>query len=290
MTKLIRFDWAIKHLLRNKANFDILEGFLSALLNDNDIRVLSLLESEGNQPEADSKFNRVDLMIEDSRHRKIIVEIQNSRESDYLERLLFGASKVIVDNQKLGEDFRNISKVISISVLYFNLGMGDDYLYYGATDFLGVNTGTPLQVRGRVEFLDVDLTRRFRFEDKRIFPEYYLIQVERYHDEVQKAIDEWIYLIKHSEVQDSFHSRNIDRAREKLSELNMPPEEKARYERYLINTAIERDVVNTAKEEGEQLGVMKGKLETAKNLLQILPIEQISQITGLPVDEIRKLQ
>ena len=211
--------------------------------------------------------------------------------------------------------------MISISVLYFNLGMGDDYLYFGATDFTGVNTGTPLQVKRRVEFLDVDLKRRFRFEDKRIFPEYYLIQVERYHDEVRKAIDEWIYMIKNNEVQDGFHSRNIDRAREKLSELNMSPEEKIRYERYLINTAIERDVVNTAKEEGEQLGLkkgeqlglkkgeqlglqkgeqlglkkgeqlglQKGKLETARNLLNILPIEQIAQVTGLSVDDIKKI-
>ena len=303
MAKLIRFDWAIKHLLRNKANFDVLEGFLSALLNDDAIRILNLLESEGNQSDADNKFNRVDLMIEDSQHRKIIVEIQNSRKSDYLERLLFGASKVIVDNQKLGEDFKNISKVISVSVLYFNLGLGDDYLYFGATDFTGVNTGNPLQVKRRVEFLDVDLKKRFRFEDKRIFPEYYLIQVERYHDEVRKAIDEWIYMIKNSEVQEGFHSRNIDRAREKLSELNMLPEEKARYERYLINTAIERDVVNTAKEEGEQLGLkkgeqlglkkgeQKGRTETAKNLLsmKVLSIEQISQVTGLSVDEIKRI-
>jgi hypothetical protein len=30
--KLIRFDWAVKKLLRNKANFVVLEGFLSELL------------------------------------------------------------------------------------------------------------------------------------------------------------------------------------------------------------------------------------------------------------------
>ncbi|MEM6829022.1 MAG: hypothetical protein AAF551_00810 [Bacteroidota bacterium] len=30
--KLIRFDWAIKRILRDKENFDILEGFLSELL------------------------------------------------------------------------------------------------------------------------------------------------------------------------------------------------------------------------------------------------------------------
>ncbi len=307
MNRLIRFDWAIKYILRDKANFDVLEGFLSALLNDDDIRILNILESEGNQAEADDKFNRVDLMIEDCDHRKIIVEIQNSKESDYLERLLYGASKVIVEQQKLGEDYKNISKVISISVLYFNLGMGDDYLYYGTTDFTGMNTGNPLVVRNRIEFLDEDLKRRFKFVEKHIFPEYYLIQVERYHDEVKKAIDEWIYMFKNSEIKEGSKSRNIDKAKEKLSELNMLPQERARYERYLINTAIERDVVNTAKEEGEQLGLKRGReegeqlglekgreegrVETVKNLLKlnVLSIEQISQAAGLTVEEIKNL-
>jgi len=39
--KLIRFDWAMKTLLRDKANFDILEGFLGALLNDDNIKILN---------------------------------------------------------------------------------------------------------------------------------------------------------------------------------------------------------------------------------------------------------
>ena len=30
----IRFDWAIKHILRDKANFDILEGLISVLLGE----------------------------------------------------------------------------------------------------------------------------------------------------------------------------------------------------------------------------------------------------------------
>ena len=48
MDKLIRFDWAIKKLLRHKANFDILEGFLSVLFHNN-VKVINLLESESNQ-------------------------------------------------------------------------------------------------------------------------------------------------------------------------------------------------------------------------------------------------
>ena len=44
----IRFDWAMKRLLRNKANFAVLEGFLTTLLNEK-IVIQKLLESEGNQ-------------------------------------------------------------------------------------------------------------------------------------------------------------------------------------------------------------------------------------------------
>jgi hypothetical protein len=35
---LIRFDWAVKHLLRQKSNYVVLEGLLSTLLNE-DIRI-----------------------------------------------------------------------------------------------------------------------------------------------------------------------------------------------------------------------------------------------------------
>ena len=63
--KLIRFDWAIKRILRDKANFDVLEGFLSTLLKE-EIKIESLLESESNSAEAIGKITRVDLLVKDS--------------------------------------------------------------------------------------------------------------------------------------------------------------------------------------------------------------------------------
>lgn len=59
--KLIRFDWAIKRLLRNKANFVVLEGFLSELLFEN-IIIEKILESESNQETDNDKYNRVDIL------------------------------------------------------------------------------------------------------------------------------------------------------------------------------------------------------------------------------------
>ena len=62
MKHLIRFDWAIKKLLRSKANFGILEGFLSVLLKTQ-IKIHKILESEGNKETVTDKFNRLDILV-----------------------------------------------------------------------------------------------------------------------------------------------------------------------------------------------------------------------------------
>ena len=53
--RYIRFDWAIKRLLRQKANFDVLEGFLTVFIGER-ITIVELLESEGSQLSAEDKF------------------------------------------------------------------------------------------------------------------------------------------------------------------------------------------------------------------------------------------
>ncbi len=58
---MISFDWAMKKLLRSKANFEILEGFLSELLKDS-IHILEILESEGNKEDRRDKFNCQDTL------------------------------------------------------------------------------------------------------------------------------------------------------------------------------------------------------------------------------------
>ncbi|MCC5946066.1 MAG: PD-(D/E)XK nuclease family transposase, partial [Bernardetiaceae bacterium] len=100
--KLIRFDWAIKRLLRNKANFVVLEGFLSELLFD-DIRIEKILECEGIQQTDDDKYNRVDILTQNSKNELVIVQIQNTYEIDYFHRMAFGASKALTENLNLGE-------------------------------------------------------------------------------------------------------------------------------------------------------------------------------------------
>ena len=121
--RYIRFDWAIKRLLRQKANFGVLEGFLTVFLGEK-ITIVELLESEGNQLSEDDKFNRVYAKALNDKGEIIIVKIQNIRKLYYLEQVLYGVAKTITEYISLGED----------------------YLYHGQNHFIGVHTKDQLVV------------------------------------------------------------------------------------------------------------------------------------------------
>ncbi len=256
---IMSFDWAIKTVLRDKANFDVLEGFLSALLKER-ITVLELLESESNQLEPDQKYNRVDLMVKDEKNRQIIIELQYTSETAFLERLLYSTSKVIVENLKLGDCYQNIKKVISISIVYFSVGEGNDYVYHGTTEFKGIHTKDLLQVKEAAAPYLVGQPPSSAL-DKNVFPEYYLIPLRCFDDDVQDDLDEWIYAFKHTEVLDEFHSFNIDALKTKLTPFTMDKKSFKLYEAHMRAMASAEDMRTTAEnaeKNARERGLAKG--------------------------------
>lgn len=224
--KLIRFDWAVKKLLRNKANFAILEGFLSELLFD-DIRIEQILESESNQETEDDKFNRVDILTQNSKNELIVVEIQNTFEIDFFHRMAFGASKALTENLSLGQAYSAIKKVISINIVYFDLGQGLDYVYKGSTNFYGLHQHDTLALSDR---------QKIAFSKEKvsdIFPEFYIIKVNKFNNTAQDTLDEWIYFLKNSEVKDEFKAKGLKEAGEVLDYMRLPQDDQFRYNRYL---------------------------------------------------------
>ncbi|MEZ4869019.1 MAG: Rpn family recombination-promoting nuclease/putative transposase [Caldilineaceae bacterium] len=255
MAKLIRFDWAIKYILRDKANFDILEGFLSAVLQE-DVRVIDLLESEGNQEREEDKFNRVDLLVKNAREQLILIEVQVNTEQDFFYRLAYSAAKLIVQYIEKGKPYGDIKKVFIISILYFNLGTGDDYVYHGATNFVGIHKQDTLQLTGTQR-------RLFGYREVRnIFPEHYLLRVAQFKDEVQNDLDEWLYMLKHEEVKPEFDAKHIQTAGEKLRVLNLDEKERQAYDHYMENrsyqASMEQSALIEAHEHGYQAGVEQG--------------------------------
>ena len=126
MANYIRFDWAMKRMLRDKANHAVLEGLMTALLGEK-FTIMKFLDSEGNQTDEEDKLNRVDILAESDRGELIIFEIQNNRELSYFHRMLYGVSKVITDYITIGQDYGNVKKMYSVNIVYFSIGQGYDY-------------------------------------------------------------------------------------------------------------------------------------------------------------------
>jgi predicted transposase/invertase (TIGR01784 family) len=282
--KLIRFDWAIKRLLRNKANFVVLEGFLSELLFD-DIRIQKILESEGNQETDEDKYNRVDILTQNSKNELIIVEIQNTYEIDYFHRMVYGASKALTENLGLGQPYAAIKKVISINIVYFDLGQGKDYIYKGITAFQGLHEKDILQLSNKQKgtFLRQNVSD--------IFPEYYIIKVNQFNDVAKNTLDEWVYFLKNSEVRDEFKAKGLAEAKEVLDVMRLDKEQQYGYNRYLDYLHLKASEVLSLQVEAEEQVRQDEKANIAQNLISLGADNAfIAKATGLTNEQIEGLR
>ena len=288
----IRFDWAMKRLLRDKSNYVVLEGFLSTLLNE-DLRICRFLESESNQTDETDKFNRADILVEDCKGRLLIVEVQNNRELDYFHRMLYGVSKTISEYINLGDDYDKVRKLYSINIVYFDLGQGKDYVYHGKTIFRGLhnpNDVLKLSVRQQELFIGKDAGD--------IFPEYYVLRVNDFYKVAKTPLDEWIKFLKTGEIDKEATAKGLPEARERLRIDTLPDVEKRAYYRDMEALRYQRSVIKTGWDEGHTEGFKEGRAEgekkkakeVAKRMKEMgLSIKDIVQCTQLTHEEIEKL-
>ncbi|MEA1956113.1 MAG: Rpn family recombination-promoting nuclease/putative transposase [Campylobacterota bacterium] len=278
--KLISFDWAIKRILRSKANFEILEGFLSELLFE-DITILEILESESNQDEKNDKFNRLDIKVKNQKEEIVLIEIQYDREMDYMQRILYASSKAIVEHMKESESYSKVTKIISISILYFDFGNGDDYIYKGTTNFIGLHNKSLLQLNEDQE----ELYKTSKVE--KIFPEFYLIKIKNFNDTSKDTLDEWINFLKNEEIPDNPKAKGLAKAKETLDYLKMKDDERVDYDNYLTSLHDQASAYESTYVIGKIKGKKENTLEIAKkSFAQGLDIETISIITSLSISEL----
>lgn len=309
---LVSFDWALKRLLRDKANFDVLEGFLSTLLNT-DIKIQRLLESESNKDREDAKSNRVDILAENTAGELLLIEVQGESEYAYFQRILFGASKLVTEYIDSGKNYDNVKKVYSINIVYFDLGQGTDFVYHGKTEFRGIHNN---------EVLKLSTFQRQQFgvdEVYKLYPEYYILKVNDFNRWSKVPLEQWIYFLSTSDIPEDADAPGLKAAREKLKLSQMSKEEQAAYRRYWDDRVILADQIYTAKgegrlegraegfeegfdegrekgkaigrEEGEAIGRAKERLQNARCLkANGIPVDVIAKSLQLTAEEIEMIK
>lgn len=302
--RYIRFDWAIKRLLRQKANFDVLEGFLTVFIGE-EVKIVEILESEGNQQTPDDKFNRVDIKARNSKGEIILVEVQNTSELYYLERILYGVAKAITEHIHLGDTYKEVKKVYSISILYFDIGKGADYLYVGQNKFIGVHTNDQLVITAKEKGALVQKS------PAEIFPEYILVRVNEFDKVAVTPLEEWVAYLKSGVIKENTTAPGLQEARKKLQYYSMTDAERYAYDEHINAVMIQNDVLGNAREEGLAEGLAEGRAEgRAEGLTQGraegraeakkdivksmlgngLSVEQAAKYSGLTVEEVESIK
>lgn len=306
----IRFDWAMKRLLRDKANYVVLEGFLASLLGKR-FKIHRFLESEGNQEDEEDKYNRVDILAESQDAELCIIEVQNSRELSYFHRMLYGVSKAITEYIGLGKPYEDVRKVYSINIVYFELGQGKDYVYHGKTEFVGLHQPhdtLKLSVRQNEKFFgnkESDVMKRKAAGD--LFPEYYVLRVNDFDKVATTPLDEWIEFLKTGNISAEAKAAGLPEARERLRVDALSDTDKQAYYRHMESVRHMKSLFDTSHDEGYEEGMAKGhaeglakgrseglaegRTERAKEIAKQMKAmglspEQIAQATGLTLDEI----
>lgn len=285
---IVSLDYAIKYLLKNKGDYDIIEAFVSAILKRQGygpVKILALLDTESNKEEIGQKKSIADLVVEDENGIKYIIEIERQQVISYVHKACFNTARLIADQLPMGDDYLSIKKIFHISLLYFSIGHKGGSIYHGKTVIREMSSGEKLTVHIEDKFTGrvIDATD--------IFPEYVFIPIPEFDDKVNEELDEWLYVLKHSEVREDFKSNIMQKVAEKLSILHMTIDERNAYLHYKKEVATFKDAAEFQFDKGKIEGREEGIRVVAKNLLNSgMTMEAVSGATGLDMDVIRALK
>ena len=131
--------------------------------------------------------------------------------------MLYGTSKLIVDNLHEKQPYGAIKKVISINLIYFELGQRKDYVYHGSTKFLGIHHHDTLELGpGQLETFKAETIAQ-------LYPEYYIIRINEFNDIAKDGLDEWIYFLKNESVPAGTKAKELKQAEKALDILKLKP-------------------------------------------------------------------
>ena len=135
-----------------------------------------------------------------------------------------------------------------------------------------------------------------------LYPEYYLIKINRFNDIAKDTLDEWIYFLKNEEIKENFTAKGLKEAEEKFNIMKLPEDEQKAYEHYKDDLHYQASMFESSfgdgysegKAEGMAEGIVEGMNQTTKTIAINLAkegtaIETIAKVTGLLESDIKQL-
>ncbi len=327
-------DLFVRFLLGKNGNEKVLEDMVNAALSDfnfEEVKDLEIIAPYNLSENIDLKESIIDIKAKTKDNKTVIIEIQLCGNMDFLKRIFYYISKNIVNELKEGEDYKQLSGIISINLLNFNLDFGDEGKPHRCfklidtknhnvdLDFIQMHV---IEAKRFIEIIEKstlgELKKNKLLTWMKFFTTKNLKSIEKELKEANpimtKVIEEYKRFTSDDKLMRAYDARDaflvgqkimLDREREEGIKEGIEKGIKRGIKKGIREGKLEgiREGVEKGKLEGIREGVEKGKLEGIKegrHAEQIsmaiamknknMDIKLISEITGLSVEEIRKLR
>ena len=283
-----KVDFVFKKIFGNEKHPKILISFLNAVIKPTDlIKSVQIKNTDIEKEHIEDKYSRLDIKAVTNNGEHINIEIQVKNEYNMIKRSLYYWSKMYEGQLTKGQDYDTLSRTICINILDFKYLKNDNF--HNCYRLKEKNTNEELTDVMELHFIEIPKLRKLENSE-----------------DISDMLEAWITFIESptSELIDKLEmsSDEIKEAKEELLRLSGNDKERERYEKRFESLLEQNSLLANAERKGLQKGLQKGiekgkkegakqeKILIAKNLLDVLDDETISNKTGLSLKEIKELR
>ena len=274
-----KVDFVFKKIFGSEENKSVLISFLNATLKPKkEIVSVDLKNTDIEKEYLKDKFSRLDVKATTSNKETINIEIQLKNEYDMIQRSLYYWSKIYEEQIQEEDSYSNLNRTVCINILNYNYLKNDRF--HNIYRLKEIETNEELTDIEEIHFIEIPKLRELNLNDEADMLEVWIEFLRDPESEVIRNIE--------------MSNEAVRKAKDKLYKLSQSKEDRELY--FLREKSIRDEIsaLSKAKEEGIEQGMQKGakeeKILIAKNLLDILDNNTISEKTGLSLEEVRQLR
>jgi predicted transposase/invertase (TIGR01784 family) len=266
-------DFAFKKIFGSKESKDILISFLNAILyNEQDsIQDLIILDPYQAPRIKGIKDSYLDVKATLKDGKTVIIEMQVLNVLGFEKRVLYNAAKAFSIQLGVGEDYTLLNPVIALTITDFEMFAGNE------------------RIISRYRLKEKDDLTDYSDDIELVFVE--LPKFTKPLEDLESLMDKWLYFLKSASQLETVPSSMkavpaIEHAFVVAQQSRLSRKELEILEKRQMFLHDSRNAILKARQEGQR----EKALEIARQLLDVLDVETISQTTGLSLSEIQQLR
>ena len=266
----VKRDIVFKRIFAHKGNEEFLTEFLSSLLNIKIKNIEIMHDIHLEKDIEDDKLGIIDVRAIINDNSIINIEIQLRNEFNIIERSTFYGSKLVSDQLRKNDLYKDLKPVIVICILDYNFFPFEEYI------------NDTVMVLNKHRKFDVNENMK-----------YYYIELPKFRKSNynrESIINQWLTFIdseNSKELEEIMKKNNtIKKANDELEYLEGDEAFKRKVE---LREKYERDLAS-ALYNREEKGKLESKKEIAKKMIQKgMSLKEIEELTGLTEEELKNI-